>query len=423
MQDPAENCVQFQSDEAHQNQNNQPNQNQNIEPIENQNVPAAPAKSNKSKKKHKKAKDNPPKPRKRPSAREIKHCENSAECETWWDFFKSIDKDHDGYIPIQEMKYAVSKNRHFFGISAEQVEKLAVKCDKNHDKMIEFPEFCEMMCLVKKQRFRRATIKYTNAVLPKDRQAKNTSYMVAYTCWPPPIFITAITILEITFYFYYAVGTVEGLSSNGPAPIDNELALSPKSKWQVWRYLTYVLLHNGYLHVIMNLIMQLLLGLSLELVHNGLRIAAIYFAGAFTGALLFFVFDPKTYLVGASAGVYALISAHLADVFLNWSEMRFRWIRVVFFGVWVIADFGWNIYSRYFARNPTKIAVMGHVGGAIAGVLLGVVILRNLQLKIWERIAWWICLVIYVLFIVACVICVACGFSIEVPTKNVTATD
>lgn len=133
------------------------------------------------------------------------------------------------------------------------------------------------MCKTKKQRVKQVTIAMGNAVLPRSKQAEATSYLVEYTCWPPPIFIILISILEVTMYFYYAVGTDDGIQSDRPPPTDSPFALSPNSKAEVWRYFTYVLTHNGYMHLIPNIIMQLLLGISLELVHKGLRIAAIYF--------------------------------------------------------------------------------------------------------------------------------------------------
>ena len=44
---------------------------------------------------------------------------------------------------------------------------------------------------------------------------------------------------------------------------------------------------------------------------GSLRVFALYMAGVLLGSLGASVIEPKKYLVGASAGVYALISAHL----------------------------------------------------------------------------------------------------------------
>ena len=50
------------------------------------------------------------------------------------------------------------------------------------------------------------------------------------------------------------------------------------------------------------------------------RILALYMSGVILGSLGASVVQPKAYLVGASAGVYALVLAHLATLILNWNE-------------------------------------------------------------------------------------------------------
>lgn len=44
-----------------------------------------------------------------------------------------------------------------------------------------------------------------------------------------------------------------------------------------------------------------------------LKISLYYY---FSGSLLQYSMDPRVFLVGASAGVYALLTAHLANIFL-----------------------------------------------------------------------------------------------------------
>jgi rhomboid-related protein 1/2/3 len=66
------------------------------------------------------------------------------------------------------------------------------------------------------------------------------------------------------------------------------------------------------MHIINNVVVQIVLGVLLELVHKWWRVLIIYFAGVRAGSLATSVVDPDTYLAGASAGVYALIFAHLS---------------------------------------------------------------------------------------------------------------
>lgn len=47
------------------------------------------------------------------------------------------------------------------------------------------------------------------------------------------------------------------------------------------------------------------------------------------------IIDPDVYLVGASGGVYALLAAHLANVMINYHQMRYGVLRlaaILFFG-------------------------------------------------------------------------------------------
>lgn len=66
----------------------------------------------------------------------------------------------------------------------------------------------------------------------------------------------------------------------------------------------------------MNIIMQLILGVLLEVVHKFWRIGPLYILGVGMGALMQASMDPYVVLVGASGGGYALITAHLSNVII-----------------------------------------------------------------------------------------------------------
>ena len=57
----------------------------------------------------------------------------------------------------------------------------------------------------------------------------------------------------------------------------------------------------------------------------------IYLAGVMAGSLTASVAYPRFYLCGASAGVYALITAHFANAFFNWHKMKFTDIQILGF--------------------------------------------------------------------------------------------
>lgn len=105
-------------------------------------------------------------------------------------------------------------------------------------------------------------------------------------------------------------------------PEDSLLVYRPDQRLQLWRFLSYALLHASWRHLGFNVLTQLLFGLPLELVHGSLRTGIIYMAGVLAGSLGTSVVDSEVYLVGASGGVYALLAAQLASLLLNFGQMR-----------------------------------------------------------------------------------------------------
>lgn len=74
--------------------------------------------------------------------------------------------------------------------------------------------------------------------------------------------------------------------------------------------------HVGIMHIMMNLIIQIFLGVALELVHCWWRVALVYTAGVVAGSMGTSITNPRIFLAGASGGVYALITAHIATIIM-----------------------------------------------------------------------------------------------------------
>lgn len=65
-----------------------------------------------------------------------------------------------------------------------------------------------------------------------------------------------------------------------------------------------------------DMMVQILLGIPLEMVHRWWRVLLVYLAGVIAGSLATSLSDPYVYLAGASGGVYALITAHIATIIM-----------------------------------------------------------------------------------------------------------
>lgn len=93
------------------------------------------------------------------------------------------------------------------------------------------------------------------------------------------------------------------------------LRYDPCKRIEVWRFITYMFVHSDGAHLMCNLVMQICLGIPLELVNHWSRITVIYLAGVLAGSMGQSVVSAHR-LHGASAGVYALLIAHIATVIL-----------------------------------------------------------------------------------------------------------
>lgn len=64
--------------------------------------------------------------------------------------------------------------------------------------------------------------------------------------------------------------------------------------------------------------------------------------------------------------------------------------------------FFYAIFLIYF--DYLQVGYAAHLAGAVAGLLVGIYVLRNLQVRRWEKKIWWVAIVIYILLMAAGII-------------------
>ena len=219
---------------------------------------------------------------------------------------------------------------------------------------------------------------------------KQQQYSNHYSCWPLPIFTVATTVIQIVLFTYYCIG-----DSDLDSLVESPLIYRTDKRIQAWRFFTYGLLHAGWSHLVFNLLVQMVVGLPLEMVHGSTRVACIYLAGVVAGSLGTSVFDADVYLVGASGGVYALMAAHLANVQVNYSTMQFGFMRLIGMASIAFADMVFALYDYYTATQSGSLPVsyIAHITGALAGLSIGLVVLKSFQEKpTKDQLLWWVSL-------------------------------
>lgn len=309
----------------------------------------------------------------------------------WRPIFDKYDRDHDGEIPLEDILQLLhDKNEELeHDIPPTVLEELVERADWDSNRKISYTEFKSMVHAYDlgehRPRFLRLVRYAATAVVPKRQRATVVRrYLDEYSCMPPPLFLITISIVEIAVFIYYCV-VLDEFTATGPVPRDSPLIYNPRRRKEAWRYLSYMFIHVGGFHIFFNILVQLILGIPLEMVHKWWRVMLIYVGGVAAGSLGSSLSDPNVFLAGASGGVYALIAGHLATLILNFKEMDFAWIRVIFLAIFGSTDIGVAIYTRYMEEDDeNRVSYAAHIAGAAAGLLLGVPMMRNLVVHRWE---------------------------------------
>jgi membrane associated rhomboid family serine protease len=120
-------------------------------------------------------------------------------------------------------------------------------------------------------------------------------------------------------FFFFLCTFPQLLFNTSVAPTDptyQVLAFSSNHKSELWRFLTYSLLHAGTAHLIINIILQLVIALPLETEIGHTAVTLVYFGGVVWGSLAASLSNDGLLMVGASSGIYGLLMSHLSHLYL-----------------------------------------------------------------------------------------------------------
>ena len=180
---------------------------------------------------------------------------------------------------------------------------------------------------------------------------------------------------------FVAQAAVENASPEGALFIARHLALSwdGLARGEAWQVITCALLHAGVFHLFWNMsALVLLLSVLEERLLPG-EVFWIYAAGVLGGSaahalwVLAGLAPPNTVLMGASAGVTAILAAAIVIM----SRTKLALFGVLSIPVWLLGVIylGWDaIRAGLYLVDPvafdTDVAVEAHLGGALAGAAL-----------------------------------------------------
>ena len=145
-----------------------------------------------------------------------------------------------------------------------------------------------------------------------------------------------------------------------------------------WTIVTYMFLHGGFSHILFNMVGLFFFGPRLEIEIGGKQFLWLYFISGIMGALLSFVFNPYTAIIGASGAVYGVM---LGFAFFWPREKIYVWgVLPVEARIMVLAMTALSLFGG-FSGSGDGTAHFAHLGGFVGGFIYLKTIHRSFHVR------------------------------------------
>jgi rhomboid protease GluP len=138
--------------------------------------------------------------------------------------------------------------------------------------------------------------------------------------------------------------------------------LAINGEW--WRLVTSMFLHDGFMHLLGNMIALVYIGVSLEPHLGKLRFFAAYFVTGIAASLTSILWHEGAVSVGASGAIFGLCGVFLAMLTTNFIERSAKKHMLIGLSLFV----AWGLIDGGFEKGIDNAA---HVGGLVCGLLMG----------------------------------------------------
>nr|XP_054363389.1 rhomboid-related protein 1 isoform X3 [Mirounga angustirostris] len=317
---------------------------------------------------------------------------------------QQLDPEHTGFIGADTFTGLV--HSHELPLDPAKLDMLVALAQSNERGQVCYQELVDLISSKRSSSFKRAIANGQRA-LPRDglldepglgvykrfvryvayeilpREVDRHWYFYRHRSCPPPVFMASVTLAQIIVFLCYGARLNKWvLQTYHPEYMKSPLVYHPGHRARAWRFLTYMFMHVGLEQLGFNALLQLMIGVPLEMVHGLLRISLLYLAGVLAG----------------EAGTWPLA------IILNWAGMRcpYKLLRMVLALVCMSSEVGRAVWLRFSPPLPAsgpQPSFMAHLAGAVVGVSMGLTILRSYEERLRDQCGWWVVLLAYGTFL------------------------
>ena len=216
-------------------------------------------------------------------------------------------------------------------------------------------------------------------VNPRD---ENFIYLLKSTCcrfleMKSVIFI--VTIIDVVLYFITICYGIEKDPTQLLAPQYSTLdafGMKINNKiynGQIWRWFTFGLLHANLMHLMVNVISQLIIGSLIETAIGHKNVLILYICSSIGGGIFSSAINNASG-VGASVAIFGLVAAYFGYMIINWYYLdeiqgsTNKYCNLMIMIVFVLINISYGFTNE-------RIDNYGHIGGLIFGFFLSLVLI------------------------------------------------
>ena len=142
---------------------------------------------------------------------------------------------------------------------------------------------------------------------------------------------------------------------------------------EYWRLVTAGFLHDGLLHILINMVSLWFVGSALEPAIGRVNFLAVYVVSLLAGSFGALWFSPQIPTVGASGAIFGIFGALIIVA-------RNRGIPIWQSGLGVVL-----VFNLVFSLSVRRVSIGGHLGGLVGGLITGWLIVEVAERR---RMAW-----------------------------------
>ncbi len=215
------------------------------------------------------------------------------------------------------------------------------------------------------------------------RRMPTTPGLVGYQRWSATNVLIAINV--IVFLAELASGVTLGGRDSGWVYEHGALYgpfISGFGFHQYWRLLTSGFLHEGLIHIALNMLSLWFVGRVLEPAIGKANFLAIYFSSLLAGSFGALLFEPRVPTLGASTAIFGIFGALIVVAYRRGIPL------------WQSGLGPMLLLNLVFTLTVSDISIGGHIGGLVAGVIGGFAITDLHERRNRQSWALVVCLII-----------------------------